>query len=836
VVWRYVWNPDKKRKDGSGLKGAWDKPPKNARTGVPASSTDPATWCDFKTALRAYRRGRWDGVGFVPRPEDTVTITDLDHCRDPKTGVIEARAQAIVDELKTYTEISPSGTGLRIVASGHKPDNEWVKRGDVEMYDGHTKAGKPGGRYLTFTGHRLEDTPRKVRHCPKAIARIYERELRGTEAAAGSPKEAQAGGGPPAEGVLHLDDEQIIARAKAATNGDKFQRLWAGDTTGYPSPSEADLALLGMLAFWCGPDEARIKRHYRQSGLMRPKAERDDYLDRSIAVVLKDRTDYYKPAGLPDEDDPRPAITITTEEYEVNDQAIAALAADPDLYQRGGLLVHVVTEAIAEKGITRPPAPRIAALPQPLLRERLTSWARWVQVADKGLKPAHPPGWCVSAVFARSHWPGIKPLEGVVTYPVLRLDGTLLLENGYDPDTGLLLAYDGDLPAVPDHPTLQEARRARDRLLDVVTDFPFKAEVHKAAWLASLLTPLCRYAYEGPTPLFLTDANTPGTGKGLLQEVTAHILTGAPFTLAAYTGDEDELRKRITSLVMAGDRCVLLDNLEGKFGNATLNAALTARAWEDRVLGVNKMFRGPMQVVWYATGNNVAAHVDTIRRTVHIHLETREERPEERKDFKHPKLLAWVQARRRKLLAAALTILRGYVAAGRPDLGLTAWGSFEGWSGLVRNAVVWCGLPDPGLTRAALREQSDTTSADVAALMLCWARLDRYETGLTVAEVCRRAFGRPGPGEPESAAECEEYLELRDVIESLVGRNDPGALGRLLRKFRRRVLGGMMFDAISRGKTNAVRWKVVRPNGDDLAGQPERRWPSLGQKKRPPRE
>src|SRR5262249_11539157 len=162
--------------------------------------------------------------------------------------------------------------------------------------------------------------------------------------------------------------------------------------------------------------------------------------------------------------------------------------------------------------------------------------------------------------------------------------GSLLLTRGYDPETGLILAWDGDPPEVLDAPSLSDARGARDQLIDVVGDFPFAGPEHRAAWLASLLTPLARFAYDGPTPLFLADANTPGAGKGLLQEVTAHTLNGGPFTVATYTAEEDELRKRITSLVMAGDRCVLLDNLEGKFGNATLNAALTARAWEDRVL------------------------------------------------------------------------------------------------------------------------------------------------------------------------------------------------------------------------------------------------------------
>jgi hypothetical protein len=87
-----------------------------------------------------------------------------------------------------------------------------------------------------------------------------------------------------------------------------------------------------------------------------------------------------------------------------------------------------------------------------------------------------------------------------------------------------------------------------------------------------LLTPLARFAFAGPAPLFLVDANVRGAGKGLLVDTIATIVTGQRATVAAYTADEDELRKRITSLVLAGDRLILLDNLEGRFGCAVLDS------------------------------------------------------------------------------------------------------------------------------------------------------------------------------------------------------------------------------------------------------------------------
>ena len=502
----------------------------------------------------------------------------------------------------------------------------------------------------------------------------------------------------------------------------------------------------------------------------------------------------------------RPEIVISTEEHEVNDQAARALGRDESVYQRGELLVRLVWDASPDRGgIHRPHAPRIDPLPPALLRERLAACARWQEVrmiqGAATLVSGRPPGWCIAAVHARACWPGVRHLEAVVDYPVLRPDGTVLSAPGYDLDTGLLLEVGGGLPDVPESPTHAEAVAACDELLGVVSDFPFDTPAHKAAWLAALLTPLARFAFAGPAPLFLVDANTRGAGKGLLLDCIARILTGDRFTVAAYTADEDELRKRITSLTISGDRLVLFDNLEGRFGNATLDAALTATSWEDRLLGVNRMVRAPLLATWFATGNNVTVLADTARRICHVRLESPEEHPEERSGFQHPDLLGHVGRNRRQLLGAALVILRGYCAAGRPDQHLSAWGSFDGWSGLVRAAVVWTGLEDPGQTRRQLQEQADTTAGAMGLLLECWEHMDPCRGGLTTAEVVDRLFKHPESSPPGW------HADMRDAIERLVGRGDSHALGIRLRNNRRRIFGGRFIDRAGQ-EHSAARWAV----------------------------
>jgi len=176
---------------------------------------------------------------------------------------------------------------------------------------------------------------------------------------------------------------------------------------------------------------------------------------------------------------PRPAILITHEEYRVNEAASAALTTDPTIFQRSGLLVRMVDTADEVKGICRAETPRIDALPTSLLRDRLTAVAEWVEMRETkdgtAEVSAHPPGWCVAAVHARAHWPGVRHLHAVVNHPVLRPDGTVLSTPGYDPDTGLLLHLDGPAPEIPENPSQDDAAAALKVLLDVVCDFPLRA-------------------------------------------------------------------------------------------------------------------------------------------------------------------------------------------------------------------------------------------------------------------------------------------------------------------------------------------------------------------------
>jgi hypothetical protein len=447
------------------------------------------------------------------------------------------------------------------------------------------------------------------------------------------------------------------------------------------------------------------------------------------------------------------------------------------------------------------------------IREHLAEGAVWWRpTGDNEREVCHPPQWVVNAVEARGQWPNIKPLTAVVEVPVLRADGSVLDRPGYDSATGIVLRGNSHFPSVPKRPTLGDAERARDMLLEVVEDFPFAKPAHRAAWLAGLLTPFARYAYHGPAPLFLADGNVRGSGKSLLVDVSAEISMGREAARMSLPRNDDEFRKRITALALAGEPLILIDNVPSTLGGASLDAALTATSWSDRILGASEMASNvPLFATWWATGNNVVLLADTARRTVHIRLESPEENPEERQGFHHPNLLGWVRRERPRLATAAFTILAAYWAAGKPAQRLKPWGSFEAWSESVRSAVVWVGLDDPGSTRRELASQADREAAALRQLIADWEEIDPNSTGLTVAALLKELADKPT---------C--YTGLRSALLELVPSKDgwtinPRSLGMKLAHLRRRVVDGKCLDSRedSSHRTGVI-WRVVC--GDSLAG------------------
>src|SRR5215207_10383026 len=270
VCWRF------EKRDGKST-----KVPYSPLTGEKASSTDAETWVGYQEAVSAYQKQGYDGLGFVFTPEDELCGVDLDDCLDPESGEIEPWAQDIIEELNSYTEISPSRTGVHVLVRGKLPEGR-NRKGRFEAYDRN--------RYFTVTGKHLAGTPRSVESRQDELERVVGRVFgEGSKNGPSEPIKATE----PVDNNLY--DSELIQKALGASNAEKFRRLWAGDISGYTSTSEADQALCSLLTFWTGPDSDRIDTLFRQSGLYREKWERADYRERTISKALENRTEFYEP-------------------------------------------------------------------------------------------------------------------------------------------------------------------------------------------------------------------------------------------------------------------------------------------------------------------------------------------------------------------------------------------------------------------------------------------------------------------------------------------------------------------------------------------------------------
>ncbi len=505
-------------------------------------------------------------------------------------------------------------------------------------------------------------------------------------------------------------------------------------------------------------------------------------------------------------------------EYSVNDRVANIVSRDPELFVRSSRLVTVVyTPLEMMKKIKFPPAPMIVQLGAATLRERISRMVKFTSETKSGSeRPVSTPDWCTNAVLVRNQWNEMRYLQAVVEYPFLRPDGSLVSDPGYDDATGVYLYPHGIKPIMPTVIDRDAALKAWEQLQEVVVDFPFQHEHHRSTWLCGLLTPLARFVFDGPTPLFLVDGNTPGSGKGLLCNLASIILTGQDFPTVPYSHEDEEMRKKITSFAMRGVKGVMFDNIAGNFGGSIIDAMLTSTVWEDRMLGSNTVVTFPLLMTSWATGNNVQIAGDGLRRIGHIRMDSQHQRPEERTGFKHEKVKEWTLANRERLLGCALTILIAYFRAGRPAQKLIPWGSYEGWSETIRAAVVWLGLPDPAEGKRELRQASDPIAAAMETILCQWEQLDRENSGITTNKIISSVFP-PRQGEPP-----DHLVDIGEAISSICVRLTGQQLATRFRQFRGRILGEQIVDGkkIRSGRRlnqisvsgRVVRWGVFDEN------------------------
>jgi primase-polymerase (primpol)-like protein len=733
--------------------------------GFQASSTDSRTWTTHEIAEKTYKNARneegkptYTGTGFVFN--DDYTGIDLDHCVD-EYGNIAHWAEEILDQLNSYAEFSPSGTGIHILTRALLPEVEKVNK------EGETIKSRPGrkvplkdenhpkaaiemycqGRFFTVTGHHVSGTPATIEARQDQVNVLHQRmeqlskrtEIDTQDTTTVRPL-----------GPVDLSDEQLLEKAKAAKNGSIFTDLWEGRTSTYNNDhSAADQALCNLLAFWTGKDATRIDHLFRKSGLYREeKWERnarsgetygEGTISRAIAscqeVYTGNITDVQNVHG---QTKPRnkairnelqlPQIVIGEQLRVTRDETIQILSEAHA--QRPTLFTYQSTVSKIERDeVGRPIVMQLGVAG---LRNELTDIADFFQYRKaKGdeweLKDIAPPKELAEQILALapSKWK-LPTLKGVVETPVCRPDGSILDQPGYDPATKLYYVASPTMRKcrVPEHPTQADAIQAMNYIQQVYDDFIWEGQADRANATGLLFTPFIRHAVPKDIPLALIDANNPGTGKGLITGIVAGVAIGERPSVMRAEHDDTEWKKTIIAKLLQAPSLVVIDNIRGVLESASLEMMLTGDAIEGRILGYSKMAKVKNQATWMATGNNLLIGGDLPRRCYRIRLLSLTAKPEERDDFKISDLEAWVLEHRIELITAILTVIRAWYLAGKPkDSRVPKLASFTDWAQTIGGILHFSGVEGFQQNRDELRSRNNDEAIEWEAFLSSW-----YET------------------------------------------------------------------------------------------------------------
>jgi hypothetical protein len=755
--------------------GRWTKPPLKANGTGYAKSTNPATWSSFADAYAAVQKAHWAGIGFALAKAGNICFIDLDHCRDPETGEIAPWALAIIKVFgHTYIEVSPSGTGVKILGYGRLPDGashtslvaNASAGAKIEMFDCK--------KYTTLSGHRLAEAAADLADIQDQLDELYWELF---------PRRESPNGTGRADGARSssMSDGEILTRALAAKNGAKFSRLFInGDLSEHGGDqSVADLALCAMLAFW-PVDAAGIDRLFRRSALMREKWDEVHYAGgktygaHTIAEALARQTEHWSPPGPTVHANGRKAGSQANDEDHgggggeapppPNDGDQAGEEATPSDGDDQALIFaqeqHLPTiSAQAWEAIQKANEPvRIVLFgdmptridraedgspsPQPLTEGRLlhelrraASWWKYQKDPTTGeLKKvtAKPPRDVAQDMLDDDSFP-LPGLLGIVHTPIFAKDGSLHSSPGYHPATKLF--YDPPkgvvISEIPDNPDVEDVETAKALIVDdLLGEFPFTDQADRANAICLFIEIVARNLISGPTPLHMISSPTPGTGKGLLSSALLRHAVGRKIGIMPAANDDDEWRKRITSQLVQMPPAILIDNIVKPIDSGALAGVLTADDWADRKLGVTTILHLPVRCLWVATANNPTMSTEIARRTVQIHLDPKIDRPWTRSGFRHADLRGWIDANRGRLIWAALVLIRNWMRQGG-QLSAKRLGSYEAWASVMGGILEAAEIEGFLDNAESFYETADAEGALWREFVKAWAeRFGEQETGV----------------------------------------------------------------------------------------------------------
>jgi hypothetical protein len=523
----------------------------------------------------------------------------------------------------------------------------------------------------------------------------------------------------------------------------------------------------------------------------------------------------------------------------VTDQLRKVIGTDAlaGIFRRSGELVY--TPRIGETGYIKPKNPRDhdgpaqvrLMTPELLLAlvdvvyacgywelskdKRSKSWRRLLPPLD-GVKAA------VNAARLDVGVENVKELLGTTHTPVLRPDGTVLDQPGYDESTGLLYLPDRGLtvPPIPDRPSTADIKAAVALVGELVADFPFISEDHRANWLGMLLTPLLRPLLPPPYQMGVFTAPNPGSGKTLLAWIIGSM--HGRVMRGDLPRDAEELRKALAALLLTTTAPVVtFDNVRGVVRSSVLEGLLTTDEWSDRILGKSKeMPTLRNDRLWLLTSNNAALGGDLARRILPVEIDPGIPNPERRpaSEFRLPNIKQHVRDHRGALLAAMLTIARGWVLDDQPSAEPTG-DEYATWTAGMAGLITWARFDQAGVFGGTVESTiAQDPDADEAAELLATIHRTYRGRSWTVKELAAaltRGIWDNNPDGKEMVDPDALPSDLADRFTRCSASRDQGFKQSLGWWFKGRAGRYAHGWKVEKAGGNAARqeWRVVPPAG-----------------------
>lgn len=403
-----------------------------------------------------------------------------------------------------------------------------------------------------------------------------------------------------------------------------------------------------------------------------------------------------------------------------------------------------------------------------------------------------PQGLALRLVSNFSLW-GLPIVTGVTPFPVVRPDGSIVDQPGFDAQTGIIYLSDTNEVIRPRVLSRKELTFALKRIWEPFAQFPFVSGVDRGVFLSALLTTMCRPALP-VCVAYLIRASAAGTGKTRLSECLMIIL-GAPERAMTLVEDRAEVEKRVFANLLAGQTGVVFDNLTRDIDDSSLCSYLTSPNPSGRILGKTEMANASNRALWVFNGNNVSAIGDSFRRILPVTLNAGCESPETRRFSFDPREL--IRDRLNSYRQDLLSVLLSFKTHGR-RVGEGTLGSFEVWEGLVRQCICWLieerlipdnmGEVEDPLLAIEINKAEDPVRGSIYTLLDSWYGLfGNAEVHLKdIEELCNQPFA--GPKEEEFVAAVQEVAGWR-------GKNvESRWLGKFIKAHAGKVVEGYRID------------------------------------------